>query len=387
MVTAFITISPGSTGATASTEPAASPDTFVDVALDAPTALDGTVELRLLLDGDDVTDSICDPSAAAPDTTPQPVWSCRDVPDGTYTVEAVGLPDGLLTSVQCIDALVGGPELDTFVVDRANARLAYSCTVFVGTPAIVLSVGAFGGPIPAGAELALPGVETIDGVVCSPAQVNVDHPATRCDGLPLGDYTPEIVGTSATDVVFCQPIFQAFSGGSELTGTASLTEANWLWSCNLEPPPPNAVVRVEGDIADANNFDGPFSVDVSAATPVVIGPDGDVGDQCRPGSFDAPYRVEYDCFLPPGMYTVEWANLPSGEFVADCTELVVIDATTVAECTLVWQRTSTTTDAPGDTLPATGNGDSGPLSKIAVTLLLAGALLVWTTRRPAATDT
>ncbi len=101
---------------------------WIDMTVRAAPDVAPSVDLRLVLDGIDVTDAECEPS-----TLDGVDIVCPDLDDGRYTIEPSGVPAGARTEVRCTD-IVATPATEP-VIDVDGGFFFWSCEVYVGTPA------------------------------------------------------------------------------------------------------------------------------------------------------------------------------------------------------------------------------------------------------------
>lgn len=341
-----------------------------------PGAAEATT-VSLQLDGVDMS-----ASCGAPGT--DGFVTCTDLPDGTYDIVLSGVPAGMRTAVNCIDIVAARALRPLIAVGGGYTQ--WQCTAFVGTPAVVLSVGATtGGPIP-DVDLRL---ASADGLVddCIADTINGGEPAERCRNLPLGEYTL-VVGDAPGTVLSasCAPLIFDESlefGSPPAPDRAVLTDASWLWWCDLSSLGPTARVELVGDAAH----------DVTGVRAVVSGEAGPAGDACVISS-DVAGLVAYDCFLAPGSYQVTWQSLPGGDAPDQvCSTFeIATDPLAPVICSSAYTGSVGTTVPddggveepvlePASTLPSTGSRE-GRATAVGGLLVVVGAALLVLARLP-----
>ena len=331
------------------------------------------VEMRLVLDGTDVTDTYCgEPGAGTGSDT-----SCVGLPDGDYTIDIVGAPAGTRTAVNCTD-VVAARALQP-VIDVDGGYWNWSCDAFVGTPAVLLTVGATTTPGPTDAALQLlPADAPSD---CIADEIN-SAPAVRCRGLANGDYDVEPQGVpdgALASEPFCTSL--VFTETLEYTGATSPTISDdlWLWWCDVDVAP-RALITV----STANGDPLPAGI-----TPVVSGAEGDVSASCpQIGGGDGSWGIEFGCSLPPGTYTVALAGTDTDP-TAGCEQIEIpVEQTDQVVCEWIFATGVTTTTSPpilvvDDFLPETGDSTARLAFGAAATLLAGLGLMTIARRRPA----
>jgi hypothetical protein len=299
-----------------------------------------------------------------------------------------GVPAGMRTAVNCVDIVAARALRPRIAV--GNGFTQWQCTAFVGTPAVILSVGATSNATIDGVTLEL---APVDGLVvdCVADTINGGAPAERCRNLPLGEYRVDTVGAlpGTLSSLSCGPLIFDDSLAYVSAPTqdqADLTQSSWLWWCDASGFGPTAFVQLVGDTTH----------DVTAALATVTGDAGPVGEACSRVFGDAGL-VAYDCFLTAGVYEVTWQNLPAGDAPDEtCSTFQVLsDAIDSVACMSSYAGPVEETvpsdgsgggveepaGGPASTLPPTG-GDTGRTSAMAGLLIMAGAGLILATRRP-----
>lgn len=351
-------------------------DGTIEIDLDAAPDVAAVVDPILLLDGADVTSTYCAPAPADSGA----LLACTGLPDGTYSIDVTGAPAGVTTSANCID-IVADRKIDP-IIDVDGGFWDWTCTVFVGTPAVLLTVNGLDPySVPAGVTFGIVPADAPSD--CVGDEIN-GSPALRCRGLAPGTYDMSVDGVPDTVIQrgppFCESlIFAAPDFVYEVGPQAVVTDASWLWWCDVGLVPRAAVgISLDG---------GADPLPDGLALVVTESDSGtDVSDQCEQTSFTTTFGGSWACQLPTGTYSVAFPALAGAPVRSSCDEFVLPEEqtdTVFCEWTIAASSPPTTVPTTISTppvLPITGTGSTAT-AWLAVAALAAGIALVAAARR------
>ncbi len=345
------------------------------LSLDAAPDVEPIVSPRLMLDGAYLTDSYC---AAGGEAYGAQI-ACTGLPNGEYEIAVSGVPDGLRTAVNCTD-IVAAQAIDPII---SSGFSNWVCQVFVGSPAVVLTVNRSIDDDPPDDVLftlaPVEGIECIDDTL-------LDVAAVRCRNLVVGEYALALSGVPSTFVAseaFCETAFFTADFSRVSGSVPTISDDRWLWRCDVSVVP-RALIQVQTLSADL------MLPPADQLGLEVTGPDGDVTSRCPLSSGAPTFGWTFSCRLDIGHYQVAFSGLPDATLDSTCDSFdLTADQTYQVSCywslvldpddVVVTLPLSTTPPPTVDELPPTGSSSS--TLPIALSMLLAGAMLVGLARR------
>lgn len=362
----FAAVGPASASGGTSVPRQADADVYIDVIVDGPPSVRASLEIVLTRGADDVTSS-CSPFATPGD--PRPMLRCADLPDGTYTVDVVGVPSGFITEWDCSDIVAATAPRDAIPIDRERAFTQWQCGVTVFEPGVLL---VWDTRDDRSLDVSAPDGSTVDACEADPTE-GVE---TRWCSAGAGAYTVEIVGAvgDESSELSCGP--GSVTSTTPNTQTLTVPAGGPLGTCTLNYTPQIAVlinwVAVAGDTAEWLTID---AIDVSG------GPtDGSVGMCTLTGTAMVETESDFGLTcdgLSDGIYSISLVGVPPGHRIDNGCEFVeVVDGVTfncqIDVFTPAWIAGDAGLPPPGDS----GGDDDLPVAGGTVHLLfLVGALV------------